>query len=201
MNPRTMKTVSNSRTPATGGGASWPRSSTRALSMSLGSALPWHALLTRCQKANVAVIVAPYMKAGVLEQVLTAVADSATITCVSRWTPEDIRFGVTDLACRELALTYGGAFLLHDQLHAKYYRFDNQILIGSSNLTEAGMNVPGTGNLEILCAAPPEFDPAQFESQLLQEAYPVSDADFALWKPDYPNPPPRPGKSTEPHPA
>lgn len=149
--------------------------------MSLGSTLPWHALLARCQNAKVAVIAAPYMKADVLEQVLTAVADSATITCVSRWTPEDIRFGATDLACRELALAYDGVFLLHDRLHAKYYRFDNQVLIGSSNLTEAGMNVPGTGNLEILCVAPPEFDAAQFESQLLQEAYPVSDADFALW--------------------
>ena len=149
--------------------------------MSSNSAIPWSTLMARCQDAKIAVIVAPYMKAGTLEQVLNAVANSATITCVSRWTPQDIRLGTTDLACRQLALTRDGAFLLNDRLHAKYYRFDDQILIGSSNLTRAGMNIPGTGNLEILCVAPQEFNATQFESQLLQEAYPVSDADFALW--------------------
>ena len=149
--------------------------------MSLGSTPPWHALVTSCHNAETVVIVAPYMKADVLEQVLIAVEDSAIITCVSRWTPEAIRLGTTDLACRELTLTHNGNFLLHDRLHAKYYRFDNKVLIGSSNLTRPGMNVTGTGNLEILCLAPPEFDAAQFESQLLQEAYPVSDADFDQW--------------------
>ena len=149
--------------------------------MSMDSTLPWPTLMAPCQDAKAAVIVAPYMKKNALEQVLTALADHSTITCVSRWIPQDIRSGVTDLDCRELVLARNGDFLLHDRLHAKYYRFDNQILIGSSNLTNAGMNIYGTGNLEILCIAPSEFDAAQFESKLLQEAYPVSDSDFALW--------------------
>ena len=149
--------------------------------MSSNSAIPWSTLMARCQDAKIAFIVAPYMKAGALEQVLNAVANSATITCVSRWTPQDIQLGTTDLDCRQLALNRDGTFLLHDRLHAKYYRFDDQILIGSSNLTRAGMNIPGTGNLEILCMASPEFDATQFESQLLQEAYTVSEDDFALW--------------------
>lgn len=148
--------------------------------MSLNS-LPWSVLMAYCQDAQSAFIVAPYMKASPLEQVLDAVANSAAITCVSRWTPPDIRSGATDLACRELALAHNGTFLIHDRLHAKYYRFDNKVLIGSSNLTHAGMNIAGSGNLEILCVAPPEFDAMHFETKLLKEAYAVSDAGFALW--------------------
>ena len=149
--------------------------------MSMDSTLPWSTLIARCKDAKVTVIVAPYIKTGALERVLSAIPDGARITCVSRWTPEDIRSGVTDLACRELILARNGKFLLHDRLHAKYYRFDNQVLIGSSNLTRPGMNIDGSGNLEILCTSPPDFDAMLFESQLLQEAYPVSDTDFALW--------------------
>ena len=149
--------------------------------MSMDSSLPWSTLMARCKEAKIAVIVAPYMKTGVLERVLAAIPEGASVTCVSRWTPKDIRSGVTDLACRELILDRNGKFLLHDLLHAKYYRFDKQVLIGSSNLTRPGMNIDGSGNLEILCPSPPEFDTMLFESQLLQEAYLVSDADFALW--------------------
>ena len=149
--------------------------------MSMDSAHPWSTLIARCKDAKIAVIVAPFMKTGTLERVLEAIPDGASVTCVSRWTPKDIQLGVTDLACRELILARKGEFLLHDRLHAKYYRFDDQVLIGSSNLTRPGMNIGGSGNLEILCASPPEFDAVLFESQLLQEAYPVSDADFALW--------------------
>ena len=149
--------------------------------MSMDSTLPWSTLIARCKDANVAVIVAPYMKVGTLELLLTAIPDGTSVTCVSRWTPKDIRSGVTDLACRALILARNGKFLLHDRLHAKYYRFDDQVLIGSSNLTRPGMNINGYGNLEILCASPPEFDTMAFEAQLLQEAYPVSEADFALW--------------------
>ena len=149
--------------------------------MSGDSTLPWRTLMATCQDAKVAVIAAPYMKVGTLEQLLTAMPADASVTCVSRWTPEDIRSGVTDLACRQLILSRDGAFLLHDRLHAKYYRFDDQVLVGSSNLTRTGMNVDGFGNLEILCASPADFDDMQFEQQLLQGAYPVSDSDFALW--------------------
>ena len=141
----------------------------------------WSMLMAHCQNAQSALIVAPYMKASPLEKVLTVVANSATITCVSRWTPLDIRSGATDLACRELVLARNGAFLIHDRLHAKYYRFDDKVLIGSSNLTQAGMNIADSGNLEILCIAPPEFDVMKFETELLKEAYPVSEAAFTLW--------------------
>ena len=43
------------------------------------------------------------------------------------------------------------------------------------------MSLTGYGNLEILCPAPPQFDPERFELNLLGEAYSVSDTEFTLW--------------------
>lgn len=149
--------------------------------MSASSATPWDTVITNCGSASNAIIVAPYIKAGVLAQVLDRLAPGATVVCVSRWTPQDILAGTTDLDCRTLTLARNGHFLLHNGLHAKYYRFDDRVLIGSANLTGAGMNLTGHGNLEILCPAPPHFDSERFELKLLGGAYSISDTEFALW--------------------
>lgn len=145
------------------------------------SSVPWDVLMSACQDSKEVVIAAPYIKASSLRRLLAIVPSEAELTCVSRWTPQDIRSGATDLACRDLVLRRDGDFLLNDRLHAKYYRFDTCVLVGSANLTQAGMSIDIPGSLEILCAAPPEFEVPRFEHSLLQEAYPVSDADFMLW--------------------
>lgn len=150
--------------------------------MSSDDVRPWHTLFFHCEGAENVLIAAPYIKARALSQVLESIAPDAKLICVSRWTPRDIQYGTTDLACRSIVFSRGGEFLLHNRLHAKYYRFDRQVLIGSANLTTPGMNIGDSGNLEILCTIPAEFDTAGFEQSLLQEAYPVSDEEFALWE-------------------
>ena len=112
---------------------------------------------------------------------LNSIAPGASITCVSRWTPQDIQAGTTDLACRPLVLARNGTFLLHNRLHAKYYRFESNVLVGSANLTNAGMSIYSNGNLEILCPPPASFDPEQFERLLFLKAHEISDADFDAW--------------------
>ena len=149
--------------------------------MSAESPSPWNTLMACCTGSDDAFIVAPYIKSNTLSRVLGALAPDARLTCVSRWTPRDIKYGATDLACRTLVCNKNGVFLLHNRLHAKYYRFGAQILLGSANLTGAGMNVGGSGNLEILCTAPAEFDAVKFEQAVLEEAYTVSDTVFAQW--------------------
>ena len=134
-----------------------------------------------CSNAQEVVIVAPYIKEQPLTLVLNSIAPDASITCVSRWTPQDIQAGTTDLACRPLVLARNGTFLLHNRLHAKYYRFDSNVLVGSANLTNAGMSIYGDGNLEILCPPPASFDAEQFERLLFLKAHEVSDADFDAW--------------------
>ena len=142
---------------------------------------PWEALLERCTGATEAVIVAPYIKVATLIMVMGQLHSEASIQCFTRWTPLDIRMGASDLDCRTEVVNRNGAFRLHNRLHAKYYRFDDYVLVGSANLTASGLSYPRHGNLEILCEPGPTFVAATFEAALRREAKEVSDDDFNAW--------------------
>ena len=85
--------------------------------------LPWDALLERCMGATEAVIVAPYIKVSPLTMVMDQLGAGASVECFTRWIPVDIQVGASDLDCRTAVVDRGGAFRLHNRLHAKYYRF------------------------------------------------------------------------------
>ena len=142
---------------------------------------PWHTLAQGCAESAEVVIAAPYIKLDTLNLVLNLADTGTRLVCVTRWTPKDIQAGVSDTACRTLVIERGGSFRLHTRLHAKYYRFGDCVLIGSANLTRAGLGYSGVGNLEILCEPGPQFDSKAFERQLLEESREVSDAEFACW--------------------
>ena len=144
--------------------------------------LPWDVLLERCTGASEAIIAAPYIKVDPLTSVIDRLDEGASVTCFTRWTPTDIHIGASDLNCRTVIVERGGAFGLHNRLHAKYYRFDDQVLVGSANMTASGLNYPRTGNLEILCEPGPTFDPGMFENSLKRESKEVSDDDFKIWQ-------------------
>ena len=127
-------------------------------------------------------IVAPYIKVGTLTKVLEQIHPEGSIECFTRWTPLDIQMGASDLDCRTVVIDRGGSFSLHNRLHAKYYRFDDHVLVGSANLTAAGLSYPRDGNLEILCEPGPPFVPIVFEAALRMEAKDVSDEDFKVWQ-------------------
>lgn len=145
-------------------------------------ALAWDAILEGCVDASEAVIVAPYIKVNPLTTVLDQLRVGASIECFTRWTPRDIQAGVSDISCRTVVVERGGAFWLHNRLHAKYYRFDNQVLVGSANMTASGLSYPRYGNLEILCEPGPPFDSAEFEAVLKRESSKVTDDDFRMWQ-------------------
>ena len=142
---------------------------------------PWENLLAHCVGAKRVTITAPYIKAPVLEDLLNHLSNEATIECFTRWTPHDILVGATDTACRALVVARGGKFYLHNRLHAKYYRFDEQVLIGSANCTASGLSYKQAGNLEILCHPGQSFNKDEFEKQLREEAREISDEELALW--------------------
>ena len=144
--------------------------------------LPWDALLERCTGATEAVIVAPYIKVGPLTMVMDQLDMGASVECFTRWTPLDIQTGVSDLKCRTTVVDRGGSFKLHNRLHAKYYRFDDRVLVGSANMTASGLSYPCHGNLEILCEPGSPFVPAVFEAVLKRESSEVSDDDFRNWQ-------------------
>ena len=141
----------------------------------------WRDFMNVCSDARSVVLVAPYIKLDALRMTLDAVGDSAEITCITRWTPLDVSLGASDVACRTLIMDRGGAFRLHNSLHAKYYRADEAVLIGSANLTMSGLGFSNSPNLEILTWAE-SFDWIAFECRLLRESREITDDEYAIWE-------------------
>ena len=100
---------------------------------------PWNALERLARGADRLLIVAPYITLDTLRRVLALTSEQALLTCVTRWQRADVTAGVSDVACRTLVAKKGGRFLLNQRLHAKYYRLGDSVLVGSANLTAAGM--------------------------------------------------------------
>ena len=128
-----------------------------------------------CSGANSIVISAPYIKADALGKVLSDVSPNASLTCVSRWTLQDLKQGASDIECVTIVREFGGSFRLHPTLHAKFYRIDGAVLVGSANLTLSGMGWSNHPNLEILCRPGELFDADVFQEQLLANSREITD--------------------------
>ena len=133
-------------------------------------------------KARSVVIAAPYIKANALNLLLSKAEPLVSIICVTRWRPDDLVAGVSDIDCRALITERDGSFKIHSSLHAKYYRFDDTVFVGSANLTSSAMGWTSQPNLEILCRAGGDFDANGFEEDILQTSREISDTEFACWE-------------------
>ena len=143
--------------------------------------LPWDAVRAVAVGETEVVLVAPYIKSDALRRVLGLIPRDARLVCVSRWRATDLLAGVSDVDCRRMITERDGEFRLHASLHAKYYRFGSVILIGSANLTGAGLGLTRNHNLEVLCQPGLDFNGSAFERAVLDESRVVSDAEFAHW--------------------
>ena len=143
---------------------------------------PWDLVISDADGTTSAVLAAPYIKEASLRRLLDAAPRIVSLTCVTRWSPSDLAAGASDAAVRGLVVSRGGSFLLHPTLHAKYYRLDDVVLIGSANITDAGLGLAPNSNLEILSRPSDEFDSVAFERALLDQSRVVSDAEYAVWK-------------------
>ena len=104
------------------------------------------------------ILVAPYIKAGALDRLLSSLGDHVGgLTCVTRWLPEDIAAGVCDLEILEMIEGRSGGLYVHPHLHAKYYRVDGQCLVGSANLTGRAMGWRNPANIELQVELPFDF--------------------------------------------
>ncbi len=135
-----------------------------------------------CSGARHFIIAAPYIKADALTRILADVNEAASLICVTRWNPHDIAVGASDTECRAIVTKRSGSFQLHPSLHAKYYRIDDAVLIGSANLTRSAMGWSTEPNLEILCHPSDDFDACAFQECLLEDAREISDDEFACWE-------------------
>lgn len=94
---------------------------------------------------------APFIKVGVLNNLLRVVPIHVEIEVVTRWLPAEVAVGVSDLEIFELLGARRGATLkLLDRLHAKIYLSDGNALVGSANLTGPALGWSSKANLELL---------------------------------------------------
>lgn len=146
------------------------------------SSAPGDQLRDAIAASSEVVLVAPYMKEEPLETLLNQANRGVRLSCVTRWQPGDIEAGISDIACRALVHARGGSFRLHPTLHAKYFRFDSVVLVGSANVTAAAFGWATHSNLEILCHAGSDFDHAAFEKAVLKESRDVTDEEITYWQ-------------------
>lgn len=100
---------------------------------------------------NEILLAAPFIKREVLSRILSPVQDGFSVHVITRWKDREIAAGVSDLEVWEILRNRRSAILeLLPSLHAKYYRFDDIVLAGSANLTEAALGWGQSSNLEFL---------------------------------------------------
>lgn len=125
-----------------------------------------HGLLQRARHTKrSAVLVAPFIKKESFRRIIEALPGVIELLVVTRWRPDEVANGVSDPEIFTLVETRPSTSLrLLHELHAKYYRFDDEVLVGSANLTGQGLGWSPPGNVELLVTHAPI--PA-FEEQLL----------------------------------
>lgn len=102
---------------------------------------------------------APFIKLGVAKRLLAAVGPNVAVEIVTRWHAEEVAAGVSDLAVLDLVSTRPGITMrLLDNLHAKLYAADNQLLAGSANLTATALGWCNDPNLELLMPVPADAE-------------------------------------------
>ena len=144
--------------------------------------VPGDLLRTHLQTGRDVVLVAPYMKVSALRRLLSFMECKQRVQCITRWRHEELLSGVSDIECREVVVSEGGSFLLHPTVHAKYYRVDDVVLIGSANVTNAGLGWTDNANVEILWRAGTGFQAEEFEKQLVDVAREMGEAEVDRWR-------------------
>lgn len=100
------------------------------------------------------VLVAPFIKQRVMQRVLAGIGPEAAVLVYTRWRPDEVAAGVSDLGVfDEVRGRANASLMLCAELHAKYYRSDERVLVGSANLTAAALGWAPVSNLELLVAS------------------------------------------------
>lgn len=145
----------------------------------MGKALqaPGTSLRDLLQKAERdVVLVAPFIKVLALRELLRFVSQNVRVTCVTRWRPDEVAAGVSDLEVfGELQERNWGSLLLLPRLHAKYYRADDSCLVGSANLTSRALGFSSPPNVELMVQLGANVRSLElFEDQVISSAYPAT---------------------------
>ncbi len=122
------------------------------------------------------VLVAPFIKQRVMQRLLAGVRPEVAVSIYTRWRPDEVAAGVSDLGVFDEVMGRGDTTLmLCAELHAKYYRSDERVLIGSANLTAAALGWAPVSNLELLVGSEwGDEQLAEFERRLALRSVPAT---------------------------
>ena len=97
-------------------------------------------------------IIAPFIKVDAMRSLLDVIPSNTHLRCVTRWLPREVAAGVSDPEILDVLEERGDFDLsLVDRLHAKLYIAGDRCLVGSANVTLAGLGEGGDGgNIEVL---------------------------------------------------
>ena len=120
---------------------------------------------------------APFVKARVLQIILSVVPKSIPVQVVTRWRAAEVAAGVSDLDALLVADERPNTELaLLDDLHAKLYLADDQCLVGSANLTASALGWSERSNIELLVPAQPSDPEVAYLLERLESAMPATAA-------------------------
>ena len=118
--------------------------------------------------AESAILVSPFIKVTAFRRLVLNLQSRVPLTVITRWRPEEVAAGVSDLEVfSECEMRPHTQLRLLHNLHAKYYRADNGVFIGSANLTNAGFGWAAFANTEILHRVEADASWRDFERTLL----------------------------------
>lgn len=96
------------------------------------------------------VVFSAFIKADAFQWLSELIPEGVNLQVVARWRKRDLLCGASDLAVYELCRDRGWSFGIDLQLHGKMYLVDStNILLGSANLTNSGLSITRTGNIEV----------------------------------------------------
>lgn len=94
-------------------------------------------------------ILSAYLKHQALDHLMSLVPEEVELRVASRFRPNDLISGASDIDAAKLLIEKGAKFGISPRLHGKVFLIDDQdMYIGSSNLTGSGFGLAGTGNEE-----------------------------------------------------
>lgn len=120
-------------------------------------------------------IVAPFVKVEALRRLLSKRRATAEVTFVTRWRADEIALGVSDVGAFDVIAELSGKTFLVNRLHAKYFRSDSRVLMGSANVTATALGWARTPNLELLGEIPRDESSYSFERTLFAEGIEVDE--------------------------
>lgn len=121
-------------------------------------------------------LVAPFVTKGALDFLLRTISVEIAPVLVTRWRVEEIAAGVSDVESYELIHERGGSLWLQQSLHAKYFRADDSIMVGSANITATALGLSSRANLEVLQSTSRDLTTDEFELRLLRSAIEVDES-------------------------